>query len=59
VSRWKTGVLSVIDQQIIGVVSTETDIWFFEKGVKISNAKFQNQKKIESEIEIEFKKLKK
>jgi hypothetical protein len=37
VSKWKTGVLSVIDQQFIGVVSTQTEIWFFEKGVKITS----------------------
>jgi hypothetical protein len=40
---------SVIDQKFIGVVSTETEIWFFEKGVKILNSKFQ--KKIEFEFE--------
>jgi hypothetical protein len=37
----------------LGVVSTETEIWFFLKGVKISNFK---KKKIEFEIEFEIKK---
>jgi hypothetical protein len=36
VSRWKTGVLSThcIGQKFIGVVSTESEIWFFEKKIR-------------------------
>jgi hypothetical protein len=39
----------------IGVVSTETEISFFEKGVRNSKNKFQNQKKIKSEFEFKIK----
>jgi hypothetical protein len=49
---WKTGVMSLTT--IIGVVSTKTEIWFFEKGVKISILKFQKKKiKLKIKIEIE------
>jgi hypothetical protein len=44
-----------IDQKFIGVVSTETEIWFFEKKVsEISNFKFQNPQKIKFEFEFEI-----
>jgi hypothetical protein len=49
VFRWKFRSFAVIDQKNIGVVSTETEIWFFEKGVKNSNSKLKKKLKIEIE----------
>jgi hypothetical protein len=43
--NFQTPMQCVIDRKIIGVVSTETEIWFFEKRCpkfQISNFKFQN-----------------
>jgi hypothetical protein len=50
VSRWNFRHLSVIDQKIVGVVSTETEIWFFLKKVSkikkyFSSAKYSHNMK--------------
>jgi hypothetical protein len=48
--------LSVIEQKVIGVVSTETEIWFFEKRCpkfQIQNFKIKKDIKFEFEFEIE------
>jgi hypothetical protein len=44
VSKWKFRHLSVIDKKIIGVVKTETELWFFEKGVRNSKTISKSKK---------------